>query len=125
MLIGFIIAYLVVSRGIGLYAATKIHSAVDYITAARSLPMIVVVATVFATWFGTEAGLVLRYHNDKPLIAPVTAFVPDARRHRSHEPAHGQPFAFRNHGVSHFQIGEVGKANRRQCVKRQRGVVAA
>jgi len=57
MLIGFIILYLVLSIGIGLYAATKVHTASDYVTAGRSLPMIVVVAMVFATWFGAETVL--------------------------------------------------------------------
>lgn len=57
MLIGFVIAYLIISLGIGFYAATKVHSASDYITAGRSLPMIVVVAMVFATWFGAETVL--------------------------------------------------------------------
>jgi len=57
MLIGFVILYLVLSIGIGLYAATKVHSASDYITAGRSLPMIVVIAMVFATWFGAETVL--------------------------------------------------------------------
>ncbi|MDP1924209.1 MAG: sodium:solute symporter family protein [Thiobacillus sp.] len=57
MLIGFVIAYLIVSLGVGFYAATKVHSASDYITAGRSLPMIVVVAMVFATWFGAETVL--------------------------------------------------------------------
>lgn len=56
-LLGFVILYLVLSIGIGLYAATKVHSASDYITAGRSLPMIVVVAMVFATWFGAETVL--------------------------------------------------------------------
>ena len=54
---GFVIAYLVVSLGIGFYAATKVHSASDYITAGRALPMGVVVAMVFATWFGAETVL--------------------------------------------------------------------
>lgn len=57
MLIGFVILYLILSIGIGLYAATKVHNAGDYITAGRSLPMIVVVAMVFATWFGAETVL--------------------------------------------------------------------
>ena len=57
MLIGFVILYLVLSIGIGLYAATRVHNAADYITAGRSLPMIVVVAMVFATWFGAETVL--------------------------------------------------------------------
>lgn len=56
-LLGFVILYLVLSIGIGLYAATKVRSASDYITAGRSLPMIVVVAMVFATWFGAETVL--------------------------------------------------------------------
>lgn len=45
------------SVGIGLYAATDVHSAANYITAGRSLPMVVVIAMVFATWFGAEAVL--------------------------------------------------------------------
>ncbi|MHB1186297.1 high affinity choline transporter 1 [Thiobacillus sp.] len=57
MLIGFVVLYLVLSIGIGLYAATKVHNASDYITAGRSLPMIVVIAMVFATWFGAETVL--------------------------------------------------------------------
>ena len=57
MLIGFVTLYLVLSIGIGLYAATKVHNASDYITAGRSLPMVVVVAMVFATWFGAETVL--------------------------------------------------------------------
>ncbi|AAZ96165.1 probable sodium/solute symporter [Thiobacillus denitrificans ATCC 25259] len=57
MLIGFVALYLVVSIGIGLYGATKVHGAGDYITAGRALPMVVVVAMVFATWFGAETVL--------------------------------------------------------------------
>jgi solute:Na+ symporter, SSS family len=57
MLIGFVVLYLVLSIGIGLYAATKVHNARDYITAGQSLPMIVVIAMVFATWFGAETVL--------------------------------------------------------------------
>jgi len=56
-LIGFVTLYLVLSLGIGFYAATKVHNAADYITAGRSLPMIVVIAMVFATWFGAESVL--------------------------------------------------------------------
>lgn len=57
MLIGFVVLYLVLSIGIGIYAATKVHNARDYITAGQSLPMIIVVAMVFATWFGAETVL--------------------------------------------------------------------
>lgn len=55
MLIWFIVIYLMVSIGIGLYAATRVHSAKDFAVAGRSLPLPVVTATVFATWFGAEA----------------------------------------------------------------------
>lgn len=54
---GFVILYLVISIGIGLYAATKVSSTNDYAIAGRSLPLPVVIATVFATWFGSETVL--------------------------------------------------------------------
>ena len=57
MLLWFVIAYLVVSIAIGLAAATRVHNARDYITAGRHLPLYVVFATVFATWFGAETVL--------------------------------------------------------------------
>jgi SSS family solute:Na+ symporter len=57
MLLWFVIAYLVVSIAIGLIAATRVHSARDYITAGRRLPIYVVFAAVFATWFGAETVL--------------------------------------------------------------------
>ena len=57
MLIGFVIAYLVMSIGIGMYAATKVNTSTDYAVAGRSLPLHVVTATVFATWFGSETVL--------------------------------------------------------------------
>jgi SSS family solute:Na+ symporter len=57
MLLGFVIAYLVVSIAIGLYAATKVHNSRDYITAGRNLPMPLILAMVFATWFGAETVL--------------------------------------------------------------------
>ena len=57
MLISFIVAYLLVSIGIGLYAATRVHNTADYALAGRSLPLAVVIATTFATWFGSETVL--------------------------------------------------------------------
>lgn len=56
-LIWFVILYLAVTIGIGLYAATRVHNTRDYAVAGRSLPMYVVIATVFATWFGSETVL--------------------------------------------------------------------
>ncbi len=55
MLIWFVIAYLLVSISIGLIAATRVHNSKDYAVAGRHLPLPVVIATVFATWFGAEA----------------------------------------------------------------------
>jgi SSS family transporter len=57
MLLGFVIFYLLVSIGIGLYAATRVHNARDYVVAGRHLPLYIVTATVFATWFGSETVL--------------------------------------------------------------------
>ncbi|MFN3376791.1 MAG: sodium:solute symporter family protein [Burkholderiaceae bacterium] len=57
MLISFIVLYLLVSIGIGLYAATRVHNTADYAVAGRSLPLAVVIATTFATWFGSETVL--------------------------------------------------------------------
>ena len=57
MLLVLVTLYLVVSIAIGLFAARKVHSASDYITAGRSLPMPMVMAMVFATWFGAETVL--------------------------------------------------------------------
>lgn len=57
MLLGFVILYLCLSVGIGLYAATRVHNTKDFAVAGRSLPLPVVTATVFATWFGAEAVL--------------------------------------------------------------------
>lgn len=57
MLIWFVVLYLLVSVGIGLYAATRVHSAKDFAVAGRHLPLPIVTATVFATWFGAETVL--------------------------------------------------------------------
>jgi SSS family solute:Na+ symporter len=54
---GFVILYLVVTVAIGLYAATRVKNSSDYAVAGRSLPLYVVIATVFATWFGSETVL--------------------------------------------------------------------
>jgi Na+/proline symporter len=57
MLLGFVVLYLLVSVSIGLFAATRVHSSKDFAVAGRSLPLPIVTATVFATWFGAEAVL--------------------------------------------------------------------
>lgn len=53
----FVVLYLLVSVGLGLFAATRVKNSSDYANAGRSLPLPVVVATVFATWFGSETVL--------------------------------------------------------------------
>jgi solute:Na+ symporter, SSS family len=54
MILGFVILYLLLSMGIGLAAARRVHSTKDFAVAGRSLPLPMVTATVFATWFGAE-----------------------------------------------------------------------
>lgn len=55
MLIWFVVLYLLISISIGLVAATRVKNTKDYAVAGRHLPLPVVMATVFATWFGAEA----------------------------------------------------------------------
>ncbi|MBU3612727.1 sodium:solute symporter family protein [Polynucleobacter sp. MG-27-Goln-C1] len=57
MLIWFVIIYWVVSVGIGLWAALRVKNTADFAAAGHSLPLPIVTATVFATWFGSEAVL--------------------------------------------------------------------
>ena len=57
MLLWFVIAYWIISVGIGLYAATRVHNTRDFAIAGRHLPFYMVTATVFATWFGSETVL--------------------------------------------------------------------
>jgi solute:Na+ symporter, SSS family len=54
VLIWFVIAYILVSVAIGLFAAKGVKNVKDYAVAGRHLPLPVVIATVFATWFGAE-----------------------------------------------------------------------
>ena len=56
-LIWFVVLYWIVSVGIGIYAARYVRNSKDFAVAGRSLPMAVVTAMVFATWFGSEAVL--------------------------------------------------------------------
>ena len=53
-LLAFVILYLVGTMGIGIYAGTRIKNTTDFAVAGRSLPLIMVVTTTFATWFGAE-----------------------------------------------------------------------
>jgi len=57
MLLWFVILYWVISVGIGLWAAVKVRNTADFAAAGHSLPLPIVTATVFATWFGSETVL--------------------------------------------------------------------
>jgi SSS family solute:Na+ symporter len=57
MLIGSVVLYLLLTIGIGLWAARRVHNSKDYVVAGRSLPLYMSAATVFATWFGAETVL--------------------------------------------------------------------
>jgi Na+/proline symporter len=57
MLLWFVITYWVISVAIGLVAARWVHNTNDFAVAGRRLPMYIVTATVFATWFGSETVL--------------------------------------------------------------------
>jgi SSS family transporter len=57
MLIASVLLYLAITIGIGLWAASRVHNAKDYLVAGRSLPLYMNMATVFATWFGAETVL--------------------------------------------------------------------
>ncbi|MGA7180652.1 MAG: sodium:solute symporter family protein [Thiobacillaceae bacterium] len=56
-LLWFVILYWIISVGIGLWAATRVHTTKDFAVAGRHLPFYMVTATVFATWFGSETVL--------------------------------------------------------------------
>ena len=57
MLLWFVILYWVISVGIGLWAALRVRNTADFAAAGHSLPLPIVTATVFATWFGSETVL--------------------------------------------------------------------
>ncbi|NNG25166.1 sodium:solute symporter family protein [Telluria aromaticivorans] len=53
-LIVFVALYLIGTLGIGVWAGTRIKNTSDFAVAGRSLPLIMVITTTFATWFGAE-----------------------------------------------------------------------
>lgn len=53
-LIAFVVIYLVGTLAIGVWAGTRIKNTTDFAIAGRRLPLIMVVTTTFATWFGAE-----------------------------------------------------------------------
>jgi SSS family transporter len=57
MLLTLVIFYLVVTIAIGLWAAKRVKNTADFAVAGRNLPLIMIVTTTFATWFGSETVL--------------------------------------------------------------------
>ena len=55
MLVFFVCLYMLVTIPVSIVAAHKIHSSKDYVLAGRHLPFLMVLATVFATWFGSDS----------------------------------------------------------------------
>jgi solute:Na+ symporter, SSS family len=53
-LISFVVLYLLGTLALGVWAGTRIKTTTDFAIAGRSLPLIMVVTTTFATWFGAE-----------------------------------------------------------------------
>ncbi len=50
-----VVLYVLVMIPVGLYASRKVKNTGDYVLAGRSLPFYMALATVFATWFGSES----------------------------------------------------------------------
>jgi SSS family solute:Na+ symporter len=53
-LITFVVLYLLGTLAIGVWAGTRIKNTADFAIAGRRLPLVMVVTTTFATWFGAE-----------------------------------------------------------------------
>ena len=56
-LLGFVVLYLLGTLAIGLYAGTRVKNSTDFALAGRSLPLVMIITTTFATWFGAETVL--------------------------------------------------------------------
>lgn len=57
MLLTLVIFYLLITIAIGLWAARRVKNTADFAIAGRHLPLIMIVTTTFATWFGSETVL--------------------------------------------------------------------
>ncbi len=53
-LITCVVIYLLGTLALGVWAGTRIKNTSDFAVAGRSLPLIMVITTTFATWFGAE-----------------------------------------------------------------------
>jgi len=57
VLLILVIAYLLITIVIGLLAAKRVKNSADFAIAGRHLPLVMIVTTTFATWFGSETVL--------------------------------------------------------------------
>jgi SSS family transporter len=57
VLLILVIAYLLITIAIGLLAAKRVKNSADFAIAGRNLPLVMIVTTTFATWFGSETVL--------------------------------------------------------------------
>ncbi|HZQ75007.1 MAG TPA: sodium:solute symporter family protein [Burkholderiales bacterium] len=57
MLMAFVLAYLLGTIALGLWAAKRVKNTADFAIAGRHLPLVMIVTTTFATWFGSETVL--------------------------------------------------------------------
>jgi len=57
MLLSLVIVYLLVTIAVGLWAAKRVKTSADFAIAGRHLPLVMIVTTTFATWFGSETVL--------------------------------------------------------------------
>ena len=57
MLLTLVIAYLLVTIAIGLWAGRRVKNTADFAIAGRHLPLVMIITTTFATWFGSETVL--------------------------------------------------------------------
>jgi SSS family transporter len=73
MLIASVIAYLLITIAIGLWAAMRVHNSKDYVVAGRSLPLYMNTATVFATWLGAESVLSVSVEFSKSGLGGIIA----------------------------------------------------
>lgn len=57
MLLTLVIIYLLGTIAIGLWAAKRVKTTADFAIAGRHLPLVMIITTTFATWFGSETVL--------------------------------------------------------------------
>ena len=57
MLLALVIGYLLITIAIGLVAAKRVKNTADFAVAGRNLPLVMIITTTFATWFGSETVL--------------------------------------------------------------------